>query len=105
MAGLEGVVVGDVLAHSGAWSGIGLTKVKKITKTLIICGVGRFNRERGWQQGGGAFSRSRVWVPTPDNLLEVRIQRAQRAIKEVKVDEASVDAIEALLATLKPEAK
>lgn len=102
MDDLKNVKVGDVLAYSGSWRDPGLTKVERLTKTLIVCSAGRFDRTRGWAAGtGSSYSRSRVWIPTPADLLNMRILMAQRALGKLKVGAENVEIVEAMLATVK----
>jgi len=104
MSELSNVKVGDTLACRVGYGLVLLIKVDRITKTQVICGVRRFNRD-GRPIGSSGFSTSRAWPATEKDILNARIKRAQEKLDLLKVSAENIASIEALLKTAGLEAK
>jgi hypothetical protein len=102
MSDLSNVKVGDTLACSVGYGLVSIIKVDRITKTQVICGVRRFNRD-GRLIGSHGFNTPRAWPATEKDILNARIKRAQGGLDRLKVSAENIDSVEALLKTTKME--
>lgn len=96
---LEALKVGDLLAYDGYGREVVLIRVEKVTPTQVVTGTTRWSRKNGRRVGASSsFGRSPYGrVPTADDLLAARVQRARRKLGDLKVTPENIDAVETLL--------
>ena len=96
---LESLKVGDSIVASG-WHGISAWRVTAETKTQLVCGNVRFNKLTGRLVGSSGYNITTGRIATPDDLIEIRVQRAQQRLAKIKVTADNIDVVEAFLKAL-----
>lgn len=72
MGDLDSVLVGDFVKCTSTFSSATcLLVVSKVTKNLIICGNRRFRKSDGRSNVGDQFCRSRISIPTLEEIDEI----------------------------------
>lgn len=72
MGALDSVLVGDFVKCTSTFgNATSLLEVSKVTKNLIICGNRRFRKSDGRSNVGDPFCRSRISIPTLEEIDEI----------------------------------
>ena len=71
MGDLDSVLVGDLVKCTSTFGNASLLEVSKVTKNLIICGNRRFRKSDGRSNVGDLFCRSRISIPTLEEIDEI----------------------------------
>lgn len=79
MKELKDLQVGDTILVSCAWNRR-LSKVQRVTKTLIVVDNIRFNRQSGWQLGQGRWNTSKLYVPTEKEIAKIKEEEIHKKL-------------------------
>ena len=91
--------VGDLIAVNAEFGrAVQLHRVEKVTGTMYVTKGYRFRRDTLRIVGPGRFGPFNGRIPTADDVLKVRIQKASAALSKMVLDEQNIDAAEALIA-------
>ena len=95
----DALKVGDLIATNKQFGrGVDLHRVEKVTPTMYVTKGYRFRRDGLRIVGASGYGPFNGRIPTADDVLKSRIQRATAALRTVEVDEHNIEAVEALLA-------
>lgn len=104
MKALTELSVGDKIASEVRYSGdVEIFTVERLTATTAVCRRATFQLNNGLMVGtggGGGWNRRYGRIARSDDLVKSRIREAQNRVARIKVDEANLAAIEALLVSL-----
>lgn len=87
---LEDVKAGDwLLLSTGSYScrnSAKIVQVDRVTKTQIIIGPSRYQRDGGLEVGSSKWSYNRVQVATDGLILEIKVDAAKRVLRAMADD-------------------
>ncbi len=93
---LHDAKVGDKLIATNGWSRCVIT-VERVTSTQVIAAGQRFHKTYGKRVGSHTFNAVRASLATPEDFVSIRIDVAQRKLREFTVKPENLVAVEALL--------
>lgn len=97
-AELENAKVGDFVAEYGAWSGVSIMKIDRVTPSQIVTANEKWHRKTGRLVGDtSTWHRRSIRLATPEDHIKARVQLAQRRIDKLKITEQNLEAAEALI--------
>ncbi len=93
---LHDAKVGDKLVTTNGWSRCIIT-VERVTSTQVIAAGQRFHKKYGKLVGSHTFNAIRARLVTPEDFVSIRIDVAQRKLRDFTVKAENLEAVEALL--------
>lgn len=90
--------VGDLIAVNAEFGrSVHMHRVEKVTPTMYVTRAYRFRRDGLRIVGSGRLGPFSGRVPTADDLLRCRIQKATACLRKLELTAANIDAAEALI--------
>jgi hypothetical protein len=74
MKNLCDIKEGDKVVYSKLFQPDKVLKVTKVTKTLIICGTTRFNKQTGFVTGENAWNKAQIHYPEDGEIEAINKQ-------------------------------
>lgn len=86
MKDLCDVTVGDKVVHSRMFNPDTVIEVTKVTKTLIICGSMRFNKQTGKNTGSDTWGTSQIHYPLDGEIEAINNEQfVQSVIRKLRL--------------------
>lgn len=103
---LDDVQVGDTLLwHSSFGRERRIVAVQSVTPTIIRTQHSEYRKKDGQQRGADSWSRSRISIPTEEQILEVTHERLAEELRHVNVwSKLSLEQLQKIHSWLKVEA-
>lgn len=101
MGDLDSVLVGDLVKCVSTFGNVTrLLEVSRVTKNLIICGDRRFRKSDGRSNVGDRFCRSRISIPTLEEIDEITqrsfVSHVVRKLRVLSEDDITYDQAKAV---------
>lgn len=90
---LDNLKVGDLVIVSYTHDMI-FCKVQRITKTMIITERGRYNRQSGWQVGGGSWTTANLVEPTEERIAEIKHKSLHRKLSNFNFKDLPLESLQ-----------
>lgn len=98
--------VGDKIATNREFGkGVDIHVIQSETPTLWVCRSRRFRKDGLKVSGPGRWGPYEGRIPTDDDIITDRIQRAREAVRDIAITPANIDAAEAFIAACAEVAK